>query len=84
MIQVPVCELLKGSEGTDNIDATNSPGDKRGRGEQRAGNGGWALSRRANSQQHWPASRISDPTASGLEQFQNIQNPIFTLPEPMI
>ena len=40
MIQVPVGDLLKGSEATDNIDATNSPGDKRGRGEQRAGNGG--------------------------------------------
>ena len=30
MIQVPVCELLKGLEATDNIDATNNPGDKRG------------------------------------------------------
>ena len=82
MIQVPVCELLKGLEATDNIDATNNPGDKRGWDESR---GGWAGGEpTANSQQHWPVSRISDPTASGLEPFQNIQNPIFTLPEPMI
>ena len=74
MIQVPVCELLKGLEATDNIDATSSPGDKRG-GDER-------MSR--ESQQHWPVSRFTDPTASGLEPFQNIQNPIFTLPEPMI
>ena len=35
MIQVPVCELLKGLEATDNIDATSSPGDKRGGDESR-------------------------------------------------
>ena len=75
MIQVPVCELLKGSEVTDNIDATDSPGDKRDR--------GWAVGEPTPTL-HWPASSISDLTASGLEPFQNIQNPIFTLPEPMI
>ena len=74
MIQVPVCELLKGSEATDNIDATDSPGDKRDRDEQEE----------PTPTLHWPASSITDLTASGLEPFQNIQNPIFTLPEPMI
>ena len=44
MIQVPVCELLKGSEATDNIDATIRPGDKRDREDER-----WESRRRANT-----------------------------------
>ena len=72
-----MCELLKDYEATDNIDDTNTPGDNRDN------RGGWAPSL-ARASSHSPPSRINNPPASGLEQFQKILNTIFILPEPII